>query len=117
MPPKKLSPEDCGFGAPKITSAETERDLPTPSADASPTEFFLHVLPNGTEQRFLHEPAVPSLYVTVRDSIETTFTRNCEIWDDESIKKIAMVKPRGLGWIISDYDDDFTTWRRPAVQP
>jgi hypothetical protein len=77
------------------------------------TEYFLHVLPDGAEQRFPHEPAVPSLRVTVWGGIEMTRTKNI-------FKKMGdltlMVQPRGSGWTICDHEESFTTWRRPAVR-
>ena len=118
MPPKKLSPEGCGFGALKISSEKTEARSSTPTANDLPTEFFLHVLPDGTEQRFLHEPAVPSLYVTVMDGVETTRTRNRDMWGEwfDDPKKLLMVPPRGAGWTISDHCENFTTWQRKTVR-
>lgn len=75
-------------------------------------DYFLHVLPDGAEQRFPHKPVVPSLYVTVWGGIETTFTRN--IFKE---MMTLMVSPRGSGWTICDHAESFTTWQRPAVRP
>ena len=120
MTQKTLSPGAGSTEARKISSAE--RDLPTPSANDLPAEFWLHVQPDGSgEERFEYEPsgfyAVPTLYVTVQHGVEITKTFNVEMGSGGN-RQINLVKPPGSGLTIADdAHDKWTSWSRKAVRP
>jgi hypothetical protein len=115
---KKMNPRlQERQGTRKISCAETERNLPTPSVDHSPVdEHRLHGCDDGTERRHRHKPDERTLHVTVQDGIETTRTRSIEMWL-VAFGEIIPVRPRSSSWEITDDDGDkYTNWPRKAVR-
>jgi hypothetical protein len=83
-------------------------------------EYWLVVSPDGSEQRFRHEPEnFKSLHVEVLVIdvvvVEQTRTRNIQDWAG-AFGTVTSVRPKGGGWQLhDDTSDNYTVWRRRAA--
>jgi hypothetical protein len=96
--------------------------------DHYPTEFWLHVTPNGAELRFQREPGVPpTVHVWTAKGREYTATYSIECSDDNGRRFVSPVQPPGADWMRFNLVPEFIkpqlrkdrpsqVWSRKAVR-